>query len=187
MEENENNETNQTADNAGTGDAAGGTNATPVVDVPVEKPEEKVIEPPAAVVVPDGYVKAEDVETERTARTLAETARTEAETRATAAEARVRETEIKAAAQALNFHDPADALTLIGADVEDVSAALAEVLKTKSYLAKQAEVAPVVTPTSPTNPARSTATLTLESMKGMTPQQLAGQWPAVMAALKANQ
>lgn len=151
-----------------------------VVEPPVIVEPPVVVEPPATVVVPEGYVKSEEVETERTARTAAEE-------RATAAEQRARTTEIKAAAQALNFNDPSDAERFVGADVEDVSAALAEVLAAKPYLAKQAEVAPVVTPTSPTNPARGAATLTLESMKSMTPAQLAGQWDAVKTALKANQ
>ncbi len=193
MEENGNiNETN-----TDTAAATGGTGeGAVVIDVPVEKPEEKPGEQaaPAAVVVPEGYVKAEDVETERAARTVAEqarldaeTARTEAETRATAADARARATEIRMAAQSLGFNDPSDAERFISTDAADVSAALAEVLKSKPYLAKQEATPPVVTPTSPTNPARSAATLTLESMKTMTPQQLSAQWPAVMAALKATQ
>lgn len=189
MEENETNETNQTADIAGAGDAGGETQQPqPVVEPPV------VVEPPAPVVVPDGYVKAEEVESERTARTAAEqarldadTARVAAEERATAAEQRARTTEIKAAAQALNFNDPTDAERFIGADVEDVSTALAQVLAEKPYLARQEAAPPVITPTSPTNPARGAATLTLESMKTMTPAQLQAQWPAVMAALKGNQ
>jgi len=133
---------------------------TPVIETPVTPAVvTPVVQTPApAVVVPDGYVKAEDVETERTARTAAETARVEAETRATAAEARARATEIKSAAQALGFHDPADAEKFVGAEVsaDKIAETLAEVLKGKSYLAKAAETpAPVVTPTSPTNPART--------------------------------
>ncbi len=123
---------------------------TPVVETPaVETP---VVETPAPV-VPEGYVKAEDVETERTARTAAETARTEAETRATAAEARARATEIRLAAQSLGFNDPSDAEKFISADVTDIEAHLATVLESKSYLGKAAAAA--ITPTSPTNPARS--------------------------------
>lgn len=146
---------------------------------------------PAAPVVPEGYVKAEDVETERTARTAAEeartaaeTARAEAETRAVAAEARVRAADIRAQAQALNFNDPADAERFIGADVEDIGAALADVLKTKPYLAKsEAPEPPPVTPTSPTNPARSTQ-LTVEAIKNMTPAQCAANWDAVKLVLQ---
>jgi len=167
----------QPSSTAGTGDASGTTQ-----------------EPPAPVVVPDGYVKAEEVETERTARTAAEqarldaeTARTAAEERATSAEKRARSVEIRAAAQALNFNDASDAEMYVGPDVEDVSAALAEVLTSKPYLAKQEAAPVVVTPTSPTNPARGAATLTLDSIKTMTAAQLHAQWPAVMAAMKANQ
>lgn len=157
---------------------------TPVVETPVV--ETPVVETPVEIVVPDGYVRAEEVESERTARTAAETARTEAEARATAAEARVRATEIRMAAQALNFNDPSDAEKFVGADVEDVSAALAEVLKGKPYLAKQEAAPPVVTPTSPTNPARG-ATVTLEAIKSMSAKEVAAlPWAAVSAALAAG-
>lgn len=145
-----------------------------------------VVDPPATPVVPDGYVPATEVESERTARTAAETARTEAEARAIAAETRARATEIKLAAQGLNFNDPADAERFIGADVEDIGAALTEVLKTKPYLAKQEAVAPVVTPTSPTNPARTEA-LTAEMLRGMSASQIAVlPWAQVSAALKVG-
>jgi ribonuclease E len=154
---------------------------TPVVETPVV--ETPVVETPAVEtpVIPDGYVKAEEVETERTARTAAEA-------RAIAAEARARANEIKLAAQALNFNDPSDAERFIGADVEDIPAALAEVLKTKSYLAKQTEAPapPPVTPTSPTNPPRADAPLTVETIKGMSREQVALNWQAVKAALAAN-
>ncbi len=162
-------------------------NETPETPVTPEVPETPVT--PEVPVIPEGYVRAEDVETERTARTAAEEARTaaesarvEAETRATAAEQRARATEIRMAAQSLNFNDPADAERFIGADVENVAEALAEVLKTKPYLAKQETPAPVVTPTSPTNPARGTA-LTLDAVKQMTPAQIAANWQAVKAVL----
>lgn len=105
--------------------------------------------------VPDGYVKKEEVETERTARSAAETRAAEAETRASAAEQRARETEIKSVARGLNFNDPDDALALVPADATDIEATLKGVLEKKGYLAKAAE--PVVTPTSPTNPARQNA------------------------------
>lgn len=153
---------------------------TPVVETPA-------VETPAAPVVPEGYVKAEEVETERTARTAAETRAAEQEARATAAEARARSTEIRLAAQALGFNDPADAEKFVGADVEDVSAHLSEVIKTKSYLVKtaQAPVVPPVTPTVPTNPAREGAQLTAETLKGMTAAQVAAlPWAEVSAALK---
>lgn len=149
-------------------------------------------EPPAPVepVIPEGYVPATEVETERTARTTAEeartaaeTARTEAEARATAAEKRAREAEIKSIARALNFNDADDALTLVPEGAEDIEATLKGVLEKKPYFAKQEAPAPVVTPTSPTNPAR-TETLTADALKGMTPQQVAKlPWGAVTAAL----
>ena len=162
---------------------------TPVVETPVsETPAAPVVETPAPLVVPDGYVSAQAVETERTARTAAEQARAAAEGRATAAEARARATEIRMAAQSLNFNDPADALAFIGADVEDVAATLAEVLKTKPYLAKVAAPAVVVTPTSPTNPARTGQTaLTLDAIKAMSKEQIAANWGAVKSALAAQQ
>ncbi len=184
MEENEgttaNTETNdtpgvetRTAPTATTGAAS----ATPVVG----------LTPAPAPPIPDGYVSAEIVESERTARTTAETARTEAEARAVAAESRARATEIRMAAQGLHFNDPADAERFIGSDVENVAEALAEVLKAKPYLAKAAEVpAPLVTPTSPTNPARSAA-LTLDAIKSMSKEQLAANWPAVKEALRVGQ
>jgi hypothetical protein len=153
--ENTTTQTAQTVDSttqaatAATGDTA---TQTPAV---IETPKT-----PAPVVIPDGYVPATEVESERTARTAAETARAEAETRATAAEARARATEIKAAAQALGFNDPSDAERFIAADATDIEAALKEVLAQKSYLGKPAEsAAPVVTPTSPTNPARTATAL----------------------------
>jgi hypothetical protein len=142
-------------------DAAEGGGAptpAPVVEPPAPPVEPPVVEPPA---VPDGYVPATEVETERTARTAAETRAAEQEARATAAEARARTAEIRAAAQQLGFNDPADAEMFVGADVTDVGAHLAEVVKTKSYLVRAAEapVTPPVTPTSPTNPARTDAVL----------------------------
>jgi len=160
--------------------------APSVAAVVVTEPPAAVIEVPPAAVVPDGYVKSADVETERTARTAAEQARAAAETRATAAEARARSTEIRMAAAALNFNDPADAERFIAGDAEDLSAALAEVLKTKPYLAKVEAPAVVVTPTSPTNPAR-TAALSLDAIKGMTKEQIAANWGAVKEALRAGQ
>ena len=172
---------NQTV--AGAGEAPATAVETPAVETPA-------VETPAAPAVPDGYVPATEVETERTARTAAETALAEAQTRATAAEARARATEIRAAAQALGFHDPSDAAALVGADVTDVSAHLSEVIKTKAYLVKAAEapaapVIPPVTPTQPTNPAREGAQLTAETLKGMTPAQVAAlPWSEVSAALK---
>lgn|GEM_PF-6532215 len=190
MEENETTETTETTDtttdttstSTETGEGAG----TSETSETSETTEAATNEP----VIPEGYVKAEEAENERTARTAAEEARTAAETaradaeaRATAAEARARATEIKMAAQALNFNDPSDAERFIGADVEDVNAALTEVLKSKPYLAKPETAPPVVTPTSPTNPAR-TETLTLEAIKGMTQQQVAAlPWETVKAVL----
>jgi hypothetical protein len=155
----------------------------PVVEPPVEPSvveQPVVVEPP---VVPEGYVPATEVETERTARTAAEE-------RATAAEARIRAAEIREAARELNFNDPSDAERFITADATDFKAALSEVLTTKSYLAKPAThvaevVTPPVTPTSPTNPAR-TETITAESVKSMTRDQIAQNWAAVKVALAAN-
>jgi hypothetical protein len=153
----------------------------PANDAPPVTPP--VVEPPAAPVVPDGYVKAEDVETERTARTAAETARTEAETRATQAEARARAAEIKAVAQTLGFNDPSDAEKFVAADVTDIEGALASVIESKPYLKKASEaVTPPVTPTNPTNPARPEA-LTLDSIKTMTPAQINARWSDVKQAL----
>lgn len=181
----ENEENGTPAPNAPAGETTntpGADNPTP----PVEPPATPPVEPPAAPVVPEGYVKAEDVDAERTARTAAEAARVEAETRATAAEARARSTEIKAAASALGFNDPADAEAFLASDATDIEAALKEVLEKKPYLAKSAEAAPpVVTPTSPTNPAR-TETLTLEAVKGMTKEQIAANWEAVKGVLAQN-
>lgn len=164
---------------------------TPVVETPVvETPI--VEEPPAPVepVIPEGYVPATEVESERTARTAAEeartaaeTARTEAESRAAAAEKRAREAEIKSIARALNFNDADDALTLVPEGAEDIEATLKGVLEKKPYFAKQEAPAPVVTPTSPTNPARG-ETLTLDAIKLMTPAQVAQNMEAVKAALK---
>ncbi len=149
-------------------------------------------ETPAPPVVPEGYVSATEVETERTARTAAEEARTQAETarvaeaeRASAAEARARAAEIREAARDLNFNDPSDAERFIAADATDFKAALTEVLKTKGYLAKQEAPAPVVTPTSPTNPARQ-ETLTLDAIKGMTKEQIAANWKQVTSVLAAQ-
>jgi hypothetical protein len=160
---------------------------TPVVETPVV--ETPVVETPAPPVIPEGYVPATEVESERTARTAAEEARTAAETaRADAdtarnsAEARARAAEIREAARDLNFNDPSDAERFIAADATDFKAALEEVLKTKGYLTKQEAPAPVVTPTSPTNPERP-ATLTVEGLKTMTPAQVAANWPAVKAVL----
>lgn len=171
--------------------AEGGGSPTPEpAPAPNPAPTPEPAPTPAAPAVPDGYVPATEVETERTARTAAETARAEAEARAMAAETRARQSEIRAAAQALGFHDPADALTLVGADVEDVSAHLAEVVKTKGYLVKPAAAPvqpppPPVTPTVPTNPPREGAQLTAEALKGMTPAQVAAlPWAEVAAALK---
>lgn len=147
-------------------------------------------DPPAPPVVPEGYVPATEVESERAARTAAEegrttaeTARAEAEARATAAERRAREAEIKSVARSLNFNDADDALTLVPDDATDIEAALKGVLEKKPYFAKQQEApAPVVTPTSPTNPAR-TAALTPDAIKSMTPAQVSANWAAVKAAL----
>lgn len=177
--------------NESAAEGGGAPTPPPVVEPPAAPPVTPPVEPPAAPAVPDGYVKAEEVETERTARTAAETALAEAQTRATAAEQRARATEIRAAAQALGFHDPSDAAALVGADVEDVSAHLAEVIKTKSYLVKATEapaapVVPPVTPTQPTNPPRdNTPAVTQETLKQMTPAQIAQlDWKVVSAALK---
>lgn len=178
MDEDENTNDNPQipAPPAETGDA-------PANDAPPVTPPAN--EPPAEASIPEGYVKAEEVETERTARTAAETARTEAETRATAAEARARAAEIKAVAQTLGFNDPADAALYVGADVTDIEGALASVIEAKPYLKKAAEtVQPPVTPTNPTNPARP-ETVTAEMLRGMTPAQIAKlDWSVVSAALK---
>lgn len=129
--------------------ASGDAVATPAVVTPPVTPQTPAVATPAAPVVPDGYVKAEDVESERTARTAAEA-------RATAAEARARSAEIRATAQALGFNDPSDAERFIAGDAADIEAALKEVIEKKSYLAKPTDpVKPPVTPTSPTNPARA--------------------------------
>jgi hypothetical protein len=161
-----------------------GTNDAPANDAPPTPP---VDAPPAPPVVPDGYVPASDVETERTARTAAETARTEAESRATAAEARARAAEIRAVAQSLGFTDPNDAALYVGADVTDIEGALASVIESKPYLKKavEAPATPPVTPTNPTNPGRA-ETITKEMLKTMTPSQVAAlPRELVSAALKS--
>lgn len=180
MDENENtNDTPNTdapADNPGTGDA-------PANDTPNDTPPANDTADP---VIPEGYVKAEEVETERNGRVAAETARTEAETRATAAEARARASEIRLAAQALGFNDPADAVRFIDADVTDIEGALASVIEAKPYLRKATDtVKPPVTPTNPTNPARPEA-LTMDAIKGMSAAQLAARWSDVKQVLASN-
>jgi hypothetical protein len=160
-----------------------GDAGAPPVTPPVVPP---VVEPPAAPVVPEGYVKAEDVETERTARTAAETARTEAETRASAAEARARQAEINAAAQKLGFNDPADAALYVGADVTDIEGALASVIEAKPYLKRAVEVVtPPVTPTSPTNPARTSSAAPTFTQAQISDRTFwAANKPAIMQAMK---
>jgi hypothetical protein len=157
-----------------------------VVDPPT--PPAAVVDPPAAVVVPDGYVSKTEVEAERTSRTAAETARDAAEARAKTAEQSLRASEIRAAAQGLNFNDPADAEKFVGADVpaDKIAETLADVIKTKGYLVKAAEVVtPPITPTSPTNPARAAA-LTLDAIKTMTPTQINANWAQVKEVLKGG-
>lgn len=95
---------------------------------------------PVEPVIPDGYVAQSEVETERTARV--------------ASEARARSLEIKLAAQNLGFADVSDAERFLNADATDIESALATVLESKPYLKKQAD-APVIVPTSATNPART--------------------------------
>lgn len=158
------------------------TPVEPVTPVVVEPPVTPPVEPP--VTVPDGYVKAEEVETERTARTMAETARAEAEAKAVAAEARARAAEVRSVARDLGFNDPADAEKFITADEQDIEGALKTVLESKSYLrrATEAPVLPPVTPTNPANPPRKEA-LTLDAIKAMTPAQIADRWKDVQAVL----
>lgn len=172
-------ETPGAAATAATGEVAG------TADTTKTEQTAQAQEPPAPVepVIPEGYVPATEVESERTARTAAETARAEAEGRAQAAEKRAREAEIKSIARALNFNDAEDALTLVPEGAEDIEVALKGVLEKKPYFAKQEAPAPVVTPTSPTNPAR-TETVTLEAIRGMTQAQVAAlPWAQVKAAL----
>jgi glucose/arabinose dehydrogenase len=108
-----------------------------------------------APVVPDGYVKAEEVETERTARTAAERERDEARAEAARIRTEARQEKITSVATRLGFNDVADAQAFLASDAEDIEAALKDVLEKKPYLAKATEVErPPVTPTSPTNPAR---------------------------------
>src|SRR5687768_13938449 len=74
----------------------GGGTPTPPANPPADPPPaDPPANPPADPPVPEGYVPATEVETERTARTAAETRATELEARATAAEARARQTEIQ--------------------------------------------------------------------------------------------
>ncbi|MGB8509377.1 MAG: hypothetical protein WCD76_13390, partial [Pyrinomonadaceae bacterium] len=87
------------------------------------------------------------------------------------------------------FNDPSDAERFIAADATDIEAALKEVLTQKSYLGKPAEApAPVVTPTSPTNPPRDggNAPLTMEAIKGMSATQVAANYQAVMAVVRSQ-
>ncbi|MCP9496090.1 MAG: hypothetical protein MSG64_16705 [Pyrinomonadaceae bacterium MAG19_C2-C3] len=111
--------------------------------------------------------------------------------RAEAAEARAseqavneRNAAIDHAAGELGFHDAEDARRLVSADATDFKAALSEVLKTKSYLARPSAT-PVVTAIDAANPPRTEA-LSLEAMRGMTPAQLAANWQAVKEALKLS-
>jgi hypothetical protein len=114
----------------------------------------------AATVVPEGYVKAEDVETERTARTAAEQALSEAIAERDRIAGEARAERITSIATRLGFNDPKDAEKFMSADEQDIEGALKTVLEQKSYLAKPAEAEkPAVTPTSPTNPSRGAAQL----------------------------
>ncbi|MET0646981.1 MAG: hypothetical protein ABW208_10200 [Pyrinomonadaceae bacterium] len=187
-------ETPSGASTTGEGGGDAGTTET------TETPQTETPQTGESPVVPEGYVPATEVESERTARTAAEeartaaetaraeadAARTEAESRAAAAEKRAREAEIKSVARALNFNDAEDALTLVPEGAEDIEATLKGVLEKKPYFARQDAPAPVVTPTSPTNPARG-ETLTVEALRGMTQAQVAAlPWAQVKAALAVS-
>jgi hypothetical protein len=137
----------------------------------------------AEPVIPDGYVKAEDVETERTARTAAETARIEAETARTSAEARARALEIQLAAQSLGFADVKDAEKFIEKDVADIPAALAAVLEAKPYL--KGEAKQPVTPTSPANAARTNSQAPIFTQAQISDRAFwAANKPAILQAMK---
>lgn len=151
MDENENTNGNTPAVTppAATGDSTPVEPSTPVVQQPAQTT-------PAPVTVPDGYVKAEDVETERTARTAAERERDELRAERDRIAGEARQERITSIATRLGFNDPADAQVFIKADEQDIEGALKTLLESKSYLKKPEEAAtPVVTPTSPTNPART--------------------------------
>lgn len=154
---------------ATTGDATPVEPSTPVVqEPPAAPPATPPVEPP--VTAPEGFVKAEEIEAERTART--------------AAEARARAVEIRGVARDLGFHDPADAERFIGADEQDIEGALKTVLESKSYLKKVADqpVTPPVTVTNPTNPARKEA-LTIEAIKQMSTTEIAARFDEVKQVL----
>lgn len=165
--------------NEGAGEGGGSPTpppAAPPADPPAAPPADPPADPPPPPAVPDGYVPATEVETERTARTAAETARTEAETARATAEAALRAAQIREAARDLNLIDPADAERFIPSDATDFRAALEEVVKTKTYLVRQAEAPapPPVTPTQPTNPGRDNVpAVTKETLKTMSAKEVA--------------
>lgn len=152
------------------------TIATPEA-MPEAMPETPVATVPAAVIIPEGFIARTEFD--------AAVARAEAaEARAVEQATTARNNALTQAANELGFHDAEDARRLVAADATDIKAALTEILKTKSYLARGET--PVVTPiTAPTNPPR-TDTLSLEAMRGMTPAQLASNWQAVKEALKLS-
>jgi hypothetical protein len=135
------------------------TPETPVVETPAvtpansDAPATPVVES-TAVAIPDGYVNAEEVEAVRTQlasiQTELEAARTEAATQT----ANARQASIRSVATQLGFNDVADAEKFLSADASDIEGALASVLEAKPYLKKVS-----ITPTSPTNPARTNSAL----------------------------
>jgi hypothetical protein len=160
---------------------------TPATDQPVDQPATD-----QPVVIPEGYISPEEAATLReqlqaaqTEREAAQAERDAARTEAQTAAQSARQATIRSHAAQLGFNDPGDAVSLIAADVEDIEGALASMIEAKPYLRRAAEVVtPPVTPTSPTNPAR-TETVTAEQLRAMTPQQVAAlPWSVVSAALK---
>jgi len=104
---------------------------------------------PQTPVIPDGYVKAEELNTLRSQLS-------EIQTQLATEKANVRQASIHNIATRLGFNDVSDASLFVGSDVTDIEGALATILESKPYLKKAAST-PAVTPTSPTNPARSTS------------------------------
>ncbi|MGB7925578.1 MAG: hypothetical protein WCF57_20235 [Pyrinomonadaceae bacterium] len=156
-------------------------------------PETPAVETPAVEqpVIPEGYISPdeakalrEQLQAAQTERETAQAERDAALTTAQTAAADARTATIRSHAAQLGFNDPADAVSMIAADVTDIEGALASLIEAKPYLKRAAEVVqPPVTPTSPTNPARTEA-VTAEQLKTMTAAQVAAlPWEVVSAAL----
>ena len=103
-------------------------------------------------------------------------------------EAELFSTNVKLAATQAGFRHPGDAERLIdwGKVKKDDPAAVTGAIEALKK-ARPELVGAAATPTSPGNPGRQSsagATLTLEQIKAMTPEQVNSNWAAVQAALK---